>query len=85
MGFIDYVVWGAVGLVVGGSIGAGCAKLAVLYLRKVDKDKVTKVIEGKIPNTLKLDGEIIQVDKFKYKKGDGKIVEVKLEELAQVK
>ncbi len=82
MGFIDVLIWGGVTLAVGGSIGAGSAKLASSYLKEQDKKKIVKVIEGKIPNTLKLDGNLIQVDKFQYKKSDGEIVKVDLADIA---
>ena len=83
MGFIDYVIWGTITLAIGGSIGAGAAKIASSYLKIKDENKIVRVMEGKIPNTLKLDGELIQVDKFQYKKSDGEIVKVKLKDLAK--
>lgn len=81
MGFIDYLVWGGIIMVVGGSIGAGFAKLSSLYYKSQDKKKIVGVLEGKIPNTLKLDGELIQVKKFQYKKSDGEIVKVNLADI----
>lgn len=83
MVFTDYLVWGGITLVVGGSIGAGVAKLSSLYLKRQDKKKIVRVMEGKIQNTLKLDGDLIQVDKFQYKKNNGEIVKVKLKDLAK--
>ena len=81
MGFMDYLVWGGITLVIGGSVGSGFAKLSQVYLKSQDKKKIVGVLEGKIPNTLKLDGELIQVDKFQYKKNDGEIVKVKLADI----
>ena len=83
MGFLDVLAWGGITLALGGSVGAGSAKLAAYYLKEQDKMKVVKVIEGKIPNTLKLDGNLIQVDKFQYKKSNGEVVKVKLADLVK--
>ena len=83
MAFFDYLIWGVVVLIIGGSIGILSAKLAAYHLKKQDKKKIVRVIEGKTPNTLKLDGDLIQVDKFQYKKSDGEIVKVKLSNIAK--
>ena len=83
MGFIDILSWIGVTGVVGSSVGMGAAKLASQYLKEQDKKKIVRVIEGEIPNTLKLDGNLVQVSKFQYKKSDGKIVKVELKDLAK--
>ncbi len=83
MGFVEYILWGGIALVVGTPIGVLSAKVASAYLKRKDRRKILKVMAGKIPNSLKLDGELIEVDTFKYKKSDGKIVKVKLEDLAK--
>lgn len=81
MSFISYLIWGGVTIVVGAPIGVLCAKLASVYIKKQILKKALKVIEGKALNTIKLDGESIHVDKFQYKKNDGEIVKVKLENI----
>lgn len=83
MGFVDILSWVGVTLVLGGSIGAGFAKLSSSYLKEQDKKKIVRVIEGKIPNTLKLDGNLVEVKEFQYKKSDGEIVKVKLKDLVK--
>ena len=83
MGFIDILSWIGVTLVIGGSIGMGTAKLSLIYLKEQDKKRVRGVIEGSIPNTLKLDGNLIEVSKFQYKKSDGEIVKVNLKDIAK--
>ena len=47
------------------------ARLVSSYLKKQDRMKALMVIGGKTPNNLKLDGKIIDVNKFTYKEDDG--------------
>ena len=42
-----------------------------------------KVIEGKIPNALKVDGNLIEIKIFQYKKGDGDIVKAELSDIVK--
>lgn len=77
MALISSLVWIVLGGIVGGSIGMGMAKLTLLILARQDRMKMIQVIEGKIPNNLKLDGETINVNKFIVKNNDGEMIDVK--------
>ena len=74
MALFDSLVGLILAIVVGGSVGIGASKLASSYLKRQDKQKVLEVIEGKVQNSLKLDGKTINVNKFTYKKDDGEII-----------
>jgi len=79
---LDSIIWFALVVVIGGSIGMAAAKFVSSYQKEQDKKKMFEVIEGKIPNNLKLDGKIIKVDKFVYKDDEGEVIKVKLGDLA---
>ncbi len=74
MALFDILTWVVFVMVVGGAVGMGATKFVSFLLHKKDKRDVLKVLKGKLPNTLKLDGETIEVNKFIYKKSDGEIV-----------
>ena len=73
MGLFDTLIWLTLTGIIGGSIGAGASKLALRYQKKQDIKKVFEIIEGKKLNTLKLDGELIDINEFTYKDNSGKL------------
>ncbi len=84
MALMEIVVWSGITLVIGGSVGASAAKIASYHLRKQDKKKLLEVVEGKKANNLKIDGEIINVMKFTYKRTDGELIkDITLKEMAK--
>lgn len=73
MALFDLLIWIALTIIFGGSVGIGMAKLISLYEKKQDIKKVFEIIEEKTPNNLKLDGKMIDVNKFTYKEEDGEL------------
>ena len=83
MAFIDPLIWGAVTLIIGGSVGVGASKLVNYLSKKQEENKIFDFIEEKTPNNLKLDGEIINVNKFTYKKSDGETIKEEIADIAK--
>ncbi len=73
MALFDFLIWLTLGGIVGASVGVGTAKLALYYKKRQDEKKVFEIIEGKAKNTFKLEGKMINVNKFTYKEDDGEI------------
>ncbi len=71
MALFDTLILAGITIVIGGSVGIGISKIFVSYQKRQDRNKALKFIEGKLKNNLKLDGELINVDKFSYKEADG--------------
>ena len=81
MAFFDLLIWFILGTVVGGSVGMGAAKF-IFYLTKIqDQRKILEIIDGKVKNNLKVEGETIDVDKFIVKDNDGKIIYIDLKDV----
>ncbi len=76
MAFFDILIWVFITLVIGGPVGMVIAKLASSFLRIQDEKKMIEVINGRIPNNIKVDGEIFNIQKFTSKNKDGKMVVV---------
>jgi hypothetical protein len=85
MAFFDTLLGFLLIVIIGGSVGAGFSKVAMILLRKQDKVKLLQIIDGKAPNILELDGEKINVDKFNYKDNSGKMFHVKFNDKKVIK
>lgn len=83
MAFFDILMWGLVTGLIGGSIGIGGALAVSSQKKRQDQIRMLKVIKGEIPNSLKLDGEMIEVKKFIYKTMDGEIIRTTLSDIVK--
>ena len=84
MALFDILIWIFLLLIVGSSMGALGAKLATSRLNRLEEKKSLLIVNGKIKNILKLEGRLINVDKFTYRDDDGEIQKkVKLSDLVK--
>lgn len=83
MAFTGYLTWGAIILIIGGSVGVAASKLANVYSKRQEVKKMLDVLEEKTPNNLKLDGETINVNKFAYKRSDGEVIKVEIADIVK--
>ena len=83
MAFFDVLIWFVLTMLIGGSVGIVFAMLSRLVLKRRDRNYALKVIQGKIPNNLELDGKKVDVNKFQYKENDGEIIKVNITDIGK--
>lgn len=74
MAFFDLLILFFLTMIVGSVVGIGFGMLSMLLLKMQDNRKLLKIIQGKIPNKIKLDNKMVDVNKFTYKEDDGEII-----------
>lgn len=77
----DIIIWSVITIAIGGGVGLLMGKFYFSILKRKEEKHAIEFMKGNKLNTLKLDGEIINVDKFKFKNSDGKLIEIEAKEL----
>ncbi len=71
MALVSGLIWLTLGAMIGGSIAIGFANMVIILLSKKDRTLMMNIINGKSKNNIKLDGETININRFKEKNNDG--------------
>jgi hypothetical protein len=65
------ILWALVGIAFAVLVALGMSFLATWFRNKVVASRAQKIMAGELKNVYRLDGEDINIDKFKYKDLDG--------------
>ena len=73
---VDILIWGIGTIAIGGAVGIIIGKIYFKILKRQEEKRAIEFLLGKRKNNIKLDGELINVVKFKVKNNEGKILEI---------
>ncbi|KKL29005.1 hypothetical protein LCGC14_2369460 [marine sediment metagenome] len=73
---LDILIWGILTIVIGSVVGIVIGKFYFSILKKQEGKRAIQFLLGNRPNNLKLDGEVINVNKFVVKANSGKIIKM---------
>lgn len=71
MALVSGLIWLTIGAIIGGSIAVGFGKIVMIFLNSQDKTLMMNIINGKMKNNINLDGETININRFKEKNNSG--------------
>ena len=72
----DIIIWSAITLLVGSGVGVLIGKAYFNILKRKEEKEAIEFLKGNKLNNLKLDGEIININKFVVKTNSGKIIKM---------
>lgn len=81
---LDFILLVVGGAVVVGLLSLGMAKLSNHLKKNTDIRVAKQILVGKRANSIKIDGETINITKHKWKDHDGKMQELEIKPIEQI-